>query len=452
MVTRSVNAPSTDSSYPKVIPRTAHAISRADISESAIKVLEKLLDAGFESYLVGGCVRDLLLGLHPKDFDVATAAEPEEVRDLFRRSETARRGERPPSCRIIGRRFRLAHVRYGRDIVEVATFRAGHEQGKENVDHQTSVNGRIVHDNVFGSLEEDAWRRDFSVNGLYYDIRDDSVLDFVDGMADLEARSLRLIGDPEKRYREDPVRILRAIRFAAKLGFEIEANSNSPIFELAPLLSDIPPARLFDETLKLFMTGHAERVFELLVHYETFEELFPESARYVGGESAMRFLTQALANTDERLAQDKPVTPGFLLAAFLWPPLRQICKEYQVQGLSEFEAMEAAASEVVRLQCERVAFPRRFSLMAKEIWTMQPRLEQRQSRRVKQILERQRFRAAYDFLALRFQAGESALKERVNYWTNIQKTPGNKSDKSGDDQQAHRRSRRGRRHRRSEPV
>ena len=218
------------------------------------------------------------------------------------------------------------------------------------------------------------------------------------------------------------------------------------------MLSDIPPARLFDETLKLFMTGHAERVFELLVHYETFEELFPETARYVGGESAMRFLTQALANTDERLSQDKPVTPGFLLAAFLWPPLRQICTEYQVQGLSEFEAMEAAASEIIRLQCQRVAFPRRFSLMAKDMWTMQTRLEQRKTRRVKQILEHQRFRAAYDFLALRYQAGESALKERVNYWTNIQKTSGNKTDQPGGERQSSRRSRRGRRHRRSEPV
>ena len=434
-----------------MIPRTAHSILRADISESAIKVLETLLVAGFESYLVGGGVRDLLLGLHPKDFDIATEAEPEEVRELFRRAPTSRRGERSPSCRIIGRRFRLAHVRYGRDTVEVATFRAGHERGEVNIDHQTSVNGRIVRDNVFGSLEEDAWRRDFSVNCLYYDIRDDSVLDFVGGMADLESRSLRLIGDPEQRYREDPVRILRAIRLAAKLGFEIEASSNAPIVELAPLLGDIPPARLFDETLKLFMTGKAERVFELLVDYETFDELFPETARFVSGETARRFIVQALVNTDKRLAEDKPVTPGFLLAALLWPPLRQVSREYQVQGLSEFEAMESAASEVIRVQSERISFPRRFSLMAKDIWTLQPRLEQRRTRRVKQLLERQRFRAAYDFLALRFQAGESGLRERVDYWTNIQETPG-KTGKTGTDRQTSRRSGRGRRQRRSAPV
>ena len=366
---------------------------------------------------------------------MVTDARPAEIKSLFR------------NCRLIGRRFRLAHIYFGRHIIEVATFRGSDPSGDRLIQ-----NGRLLRDNVYGTLQEDVWRRDFTVNALYYSAHDYSVVDYVGGMKDHACAVLRLIGDPERRYREDPVRILRAIRFAAKLGFEIEANSNTPIFELAPLLSDIPPARLFDETLKLFMTGHAERVFELLVHYQTFEELFPESARYLGGESAMRFLTQALVNTDLRLSQDKRVTPGFLLAAFLWPPLRQICKEYQVQGLSEFEAMDAAASEVVRLQCERVAFPRRFSLMAKDIWTMQPHLEQRKSRRVKQILERQRFRAAYDFLLLRFQAGESALKERVNYWTNIQQTPENKSDKSGGDRQAHRRSRRGRRHRRSAPV
>ena len=449
---RFVNTPSTDNSYPKVIPRTAHSLSRANVSESAIKVLETLLDAGFESYLVGGGVRDLLLGLHPKDFDVATAAEPEEVQELFRNAPSGRRGGRSPSCRIIGRRFRLAHVRYGRDIVEVATFRAGHDRGTENVDHQTSLNGRIVRDNVFGSLEEDAWRRDFSVNCLYYDIRDESVLDFVGGMADLESRSLRLIGDPEQRYREDPVRMLRAIRLAAKLGFEIETTSSAPIVELAPLLGDISPARLFDESLKLFMTGHARAVFELLVHYDTFQELFPETARFVEGESAKRFITQALENTDKRLAEDKSVTPGFLLAAFLWPPLRQISREYQVQGMSEFEAIELAATEVVRIQCERVSFPRRFSLMAKEMWVMQPRLEQRHTRKPKQLLEHQRFRAAYDFLALRYEAGEEALKERVGFWTNIQELPGNKSDKSGGERPAQKRSRKGRRQRRPAPA
>ena len=415
-------------------------------------MLETLLNAGFESYLVGGSVRDLLLGLHPKDFDVATAAEPEEVRDLFRRATTGRRGERPPSCRIIGRRFRLAHVRYGRDTVEVATFRAGHDGAEASVDHETSVNGRIVRDNVFGSLEEDAWRRDFSVNCLYYDIRDDSVVDFVGGFADIEARCLRLIGDPEMRYREDPVRILRAIRFAAKLGFDIEAKSETPIVELAPLLDDIPPARLFDETLKLFMTGSAERVFELLVHYEIFEELFPETARYVAGETSRRFITQALVNTDKRLAEDKPVTPGFLVAAFLWPPLRQISSEYQVQGVPELEAIEVAATEVVRTQCERISFPRRFSLMAKEIWAMQPRLEQQRARKPDQLLQCQRFRAAYDFLALRFEAGESALQERVRFWTKIQEIPGKKPDSPAADRPAKRRSRRGRRPRRSEPV
>ena len=439
-----------------MIPRTTHNIVRDKISESAVKVLETLLAAGFESYLVGGGVRDLLLGLHPKDFDVATAAEPEQVRELFRHKESDGKGERGPSCRLIGRRFRLAHVRYGRDIVEVATFRAAHAPGEDNAEHQTSVNGRIVRDNVFGSLEEDAWRRDFSVNCLYYDIRDETVLDFVGGFEDLEARSLRLIGDPEKRYREDPVRILRAIRFAAKLGFEIEEKTHAPIVDLAPLLGDIPPSRLFDETLKLFMTGSAQSVFELLDHYATFEELFPETARFASGQHSRRFIIQSLVNTDKRLAQDKPITPGFLLAAFLWPPLRQISSEYQVKGLLESEAIDVAANEVVRLQCQRVSFPRRFSLMAKEIWNMQPELEQHRSRHAKQILQRQRFRAAYDFLVLRFEAGETELKERVNFWTNLQKSSGKKSEKSDTDtppnRRSHRRSRRGRRSRRSAPA
>jgi poly(A) polymerase len=253
-------------------------------------------------------VRDLLLGMHPKDFDVVTDAHPEEVREQFR------------SCRLIGRRFRLAHVRVGREVIEVATFRAMPEE--EAHPERVSVDGLIVRDNVYGTLEEDAWRRDFTVNALYYDIRDFSLVDYTGGMADLKGRVLSLIGDPRKRYREDPVRTLRAVRFAAKLGFDIAPETAEPIPEFAEQLEEIPPARLFDEVLKLFLSGHAVRVFGLLREHQVFEHLFPGTHRELLGEpggATARLIELALQNTDERIAEDKPVTPAFLFAALLWP-------------------------------------------------------------------------------------------------------------------------------------
>jgi len=397
---------------PEVIPRAAHSVSRKDISQSALRVLYRLLDAGFESYLVGGGVRDLLLGLHPKDFDVATAARPEEVKALFRNS------------RLIGRRFRLAHVRFGREIVEVATFRAMHSAGADEEgrsEGRLDENGRIVRDNVYGTLEEDAWRRDFTVNCLYYDVRSFSLIDFTGGMRDLEARRLRLIGDPENRYREDPVRILRAIRLAAKLDFLVEPETEAPIARLADLLADIPPARLFEETLKLFLAGHAEQSFRLLERYDVFRQLFPQTARCFDDERCHRFVLQALHNTDARLREGKPVTPGFLFAALLWAPMRRLATELEASGLSPLEAMDAAGAEATVRQARRVAFPRRFSLMARDIWRMQPRLEQpRRGRRVLELVEHPRFRAAYDFLALRCEAGEESLQPVVEWWTGLQ--------------------------------
>jgi poly(A) polymerase len=358
--------------------------------------------------LVGGGVRDLLLGAIPKDFDVATNAHPEEIRKLFR------------NCRLIGRRFRLAHVRFGREVVEVATFRgAAADVGDE--DH-LKINGRIVRDNVYGTLEEDAVRRDFSINCLYYNIADFSVVDFTGGMDDLKGRTLRLIGDPETRYREDPVRTLRALRFASKLGFRIDPASEGPLTRAAEDLEDIPPARLFEEVLKLFMEGCAWKTFELLRRYGVFEHLFPETDACLDDDEAdvaRRMVERALENTDSRIAQGKPVTPAFLFAALLWEPLRQDVEAMIARGMPPFQAYDLAGVDVIARQVEHVALPKRFSVITREIWEMQPRLERQRGARAKQILSRARFRAAYDFLLLRAEAGEP-VAEAAEWWTRFQ--------------------------------
>src|SRR5690606_2795605 len=291
-----------------------HPLNRNEISRHAISVVERLQKAGYQAYLVGGCVRDLLLDIDPKDFDVATSATPEQVRAEFR------------NARVIGRRFKLAHVQFGREIIEVATFRANHPQGEDEEDSNQAArneSGRILRDNVYGSLEDDAQRRDFTINALYYDPTTERILDYAHGVHDIRNRLVRLIGIPEQRYQEDPVRMLRAARFAAKLDFEIEKHSAAPIRRLAPMLREIPAARLFDEVLKLFLAGKAERTFELLVDYDLFAPLFPASAAALerDPEYTGRLIRQALINTDERIRQGKPVTPAFLFAALLWPAL-----------------------------------------------------------------------------------------------------------------------------------
>lgn len=395
---------------PTLIPRPAHIISRANISDRALKVLYQLKDAGYQAYLVGGCVRDLLLGREPKDFDVATDALPEEVKRLFR------------NCRLIGRRFRLAHVHFGREIIEVATFRAQHDEG---VGEGHVENGRILRDNVYGTLESDAWRRDFTINALYYDIRDFSVIDYTGGLDDLNAGVLRLIGEPEQRYREDPVRMLRAVRFAARLGFRIDAQSEQKIFELGHLLNDISEARLYEEVLKLFHGGCALQTFELLRHYRLFGHLFPQTEASLEREDhgfPMMLLVRALENTDTRIAEGKPVTPAFLVAALLWDPMRMQVREARAQGLSELQAIQQAGYDVLKRQAERVSIPKRFSLPAREIWAMQPRLERRTGRRPLRLVEHPRFRAAYDLLLLRAAAGED-LRDLCDWWTRFQEAP-----------------------------
>lgn len=399
---------------PAIIPRAEHAISRSNISESALKVLYRLKTAGFESYLVGGGVRDLLLGREPKDFDVATDASPEQVQALFR------------NCRLIGRRFRLAHVRFGGDIVEVATFRATHQdeadEDESPRDLTLNENGRILRDNAYGTLEQDAFRRDFSINALYYDIRDFSIVDYVGGLADLRAGSLRLIGDPDKRYREDPVRMLRAARFAAKLGFRIHPETERPIAGLAPLLGDIPPARLFEEILKLFLYGFGLQAFETLRHYGLFAQLFPHTDAVLNFEEQgfpHVFIAKALASTDARVAEGRSVTPAFLFAALLWEPVRQRAAALQASGTHPGDAYRQAAYEVVDEQTAHVALPRRFVTPMVEIYQMQSRFQQREGKRPLRLLGHPRFRAAYDFLLLRAEAGD-ADQELADWWTQLQ--------------------------------
>jgi poly(A) polymerase len=418
------------------IPRSEHSISRADISGGALKVLYTLKKAGFEAYLVGGGVRDLLLGREPKDFDVVTDAEPEEIKRLFR------------SARLIGRRFRLAHVRFGPEIIEVATFRGAVEDTDE--DDHVSVNGRIVRDNVYGTtVEEDVWRRDFSVNSLYYDIRDFSVLDYTGGMADLEAGTLRIIGDPVRRYREDPVRMLRAVRFAAKLGFRLGDETAAAIPECAAMLADIPAARLYEEVLKLFLGGAAVQSFELLNHFDLFKYLFAESAERFEEDPldpAGQLLLKALANTDRRIQEDKPVTPAFLFAALLWPAVHKDAVAHGDRGLTAVQAMDAAGMDVLARQTSQVSLPRRFSLASREIWSLQPRLEQRRGKRAIQLPARPRFRAAYDFLLLRAEAGED-VAEMADWWTKFQEMDdsGRRAALAGSGGGRRRRRRRGRR-------
>ena len=394
---------------PTIIPRSQHVISRANISENAIKVLYRLKNAGFQAHLVGGGVRDLLLGREPKDFDVATDARPEQVRELFR------------NCRLIGRRFRLAHVHFGQEIVEVATFRASNVD--EDSDDRRIENGRIVRDNVYGTIEQDAWRRDFTVNALYYNIDDFSVVDYAGGMADLTAGVIRLIGEPAQRYREDPVRMLRAVRFAAKLGFRIHPDTEAPLFELGALLDEISPARLFDETLKLFLTGCATTTFTLLRHYRLFGHLFPLAETALAEEeqgAPSTFLLRAMGNTDARVAADKPVTPAFLYAALLWPAVRRLQRQLHAAGVEAAEILPEAGNQVLADQLRHTTLPKRFSVPMREIWNLQPRFEHRTGKRPLRLVTHPRFRATYDFLLLRAEGGEEDVRELAEWWTRFQ--------------------------------
>ncbi|BBB27684.1 polynucleotide adenylyltransferase PcnB [Amphritea japonica] len=398
----------------QIIPEEVHQIPRRRLNDAAMKTAYHLQDEGFEGYLVGGCIRDLLMNKHPKDFDVATSATPDQAHALFRRS------------RLIGRRFKLLHVRFGRDLIEVATFRASHDSHPKNNDGEhgrQNDSGMIVRDNVYGTIEEDALRRDFTVNALYYCPNDHCIYDFTNGFSDLKNGTLRMIGDPDARYREDPVRMLRAARFAAKLGFTLEPASEAPLKELGYLLKDIAPARLFDEALKIFQSGHGVESFHQLRKYNLLEPLLQQTAYSLDNPDdypVEKLVLNALQNTDRRIQQDKSVTPAFLFAALLWYPMQRRMKQLKEEaGMHTVPAMHEAANQVIGNQIRQTAIPRRFSTPIREIWELQFRLPRRQGKRADRLIEHPRFRAAYDLLILRENSGEE-LDGLGKWWTDYQ--------------------------------
>ncbi len=438
-----LNSPAAPAMAPvtaRIIPRSEHSISRSGISPNALRVLYRLREGGFQAFLVGGCVRDLLLGLEPKDFDVATDALPEQVRKLFR------------NCRLVGRRFRLAHVFFARETIEVATFRAASapsqaeepmpdadpEEGEapeidepaemepieapDESERAVDETGRILRDNVYGSIDADVWRRDFTANALYYNIADFSLWDYVGGAEDIAARTLRLIGDPETRYREDPVRMLRGVRFEAKLGFHLDSGTAAPIARLGDLLAGVPSARLFDETLKLFLSGHGARSLEILRERGLLAALLPTVAGYLAahpGSLVEKLLIRGLENTDARVLEGKPVTPTFLFALLLYGPIARVIEGMPPERWHELSTILDACDRAVKEAQAEIAIPRRFALGVREMFALQPRLEHPRGRRALRVLEHPRFRAAFDLLLLRAEHG-LVPRATADWWTRIQ--------------------------------
>ena len=384
------------------VPRHQHDVTSEGLSPAAAKVCAVLREAGFASYVVGGAVRDLLLGIVPKDFDIATDARPEQIKSLFRRAL------------IIGRRFRLVHVLMGGETIEVSTFRGADPETSEKDEH-----GRVLRDNVFGTQAEDARRRDFTVNALYFDPATEEIVDFHGGLADLKKRMLRVIGDPAARYREDPVRMLRAVRLAAKLGLTLHPATRAPIRSMAPLMERVPPARLFDEMLKLLLSGHASACLRQLREVGLAKGLLPLLDVILEQPLGERFVTLALAQTDERVRTDRPVSPAFLFAALLWHEVLAASKSRQARGEREIVALESAMDEVLETQGAKLAITRKLTATMREVWTMQPRFEMRSGSRAQRLLEAPRFRMAYDFLALRAASGEVPA-ELEAWWRTFQ--------------------------------
>lgn len=382
-----------------IISSKHHGIQRHQITPCALKTALNLQQAGFSAYLVGGAVRDLLLGLVPKDFDIATNATPEEIHKIFRRS------------RIIGRRFRLVHVMCGSETVEVSTFRgsSSDDDGPASI-QSIDQHGRLLHDNVFGSQEEDAKRRDFTVNALFYDPAKEEILDYLNGYDDIKAKKMRIIGDPVQRFREDPVRLLRAVRLAAKLDMQIDTETAKPIGDLAPLLQNVPPSRLFDEMLKLLLSGHALTCVVELRARGLHHGLLPMLDVILEQPLGERFITIALKNTDERVRQNKPVSPGFLFAILLWHEVLAYWNSLQAFGEKPLPALFKAMDHILSLQHKKLAVPRRFDAVIQEIWAMQPRFEARVGRKPFRLLAHPRFRAAYDFMLLRCESGELSIE------------------------------------------
>lgn len=405
-----------DNFAPNIITRNEHPVSRQQISPNALKVLYRLNKGGYQAYLVGGGVRDILLGLEPKDFDIVTNATPEQIKSLFR------------NCRLIGRRFRLAHILFGREIIEVATFRGHHvaEDANQKVSKQ-SEHGMLLRDNIYGSIEEDAERRDFTINALYYSAIDFTIHDFAGGIADINARTIKLIGDPETRYREDPVRMLRAIRFATKLDMAISPETEQPIIRLAALLDNIPAARMFEEFNKLFLSGKAVQNFQQLRHYELFQYFFPITDHGLKNhlsEHMEAFINLALSNTDKRINNEQRVTPAFLFAAMLWYPLKAAINHINADGkLSAQDAFFAGYNQIMSEQQRSIAIPKRFQLVIKDIWILQDRLNFKDTKKVYKTLENPKFRAGFDFLLLRSEIEGNELVELAQWWQDFQSVP-----------------------------
>jgi poly(A) polymerase len=387
---------------PRIYHAGEHPVRRDQVPRGARMVCEKLHEAGFKAFVVGGAVRDLLLGLTPKDFDIATDATPEQVKPLFRRAY------------IIGRRFRLVHVHVGAEVLEVSTFRA-----PQRAEDSTDEHGRLLSDNVYGSQAEDAARRDFTCNALYFDPTSEEIWDYVGGVIDSRARRLKLIGAPVTRYREDPVRMLRAVRLAAKAGLAIDPKTAAPIPKLASLVQNVPPARLFDEMQKLLLSGHAAETLQSLRAHGLSHGLLPLLDVILEQPLGPRFIEVALAGTDARVREGKAVSPAFLFATLLWHEVLQQWNGAKARGDKPIPALYDAMDRVLDAQAERISIPRRFEATIKEIWALQPRFEQRAGSRPYRLLEHERFRAAFDFLALRGESGE-VPGDLVAWWTRFQ--------------------------------
>ncbi|MGS2718153.1 polynucleotide adenylyltransferase PcnB [Eionea flava] len=397
-----------NATQPIIVPSTKHRFDHNSISPCAIKVIEGLSRAGFQAYLVGGSIRDGLLGCQPKDFDVSTDATPEQVKQVFR------------NARIIGRRFRIVHVRFGREIIEVTTFRGQASNSTQQVESNT---GQLLRDNVYGDMHSDAIRRDFTANALYYSPENESIYDYTRGIDDIDKRELRIIGDPLTRYKEDPVRLLRAVRFSAKLGFSIEEKTAEPIIDNGHLLTHVPPARLFDEILKLFLNGSATATYALLRDYRLLDTLFPGTMAVLDKSPFFGALIDAvMINTDKRIRSDKRVTPAFIYGALLWPAFIYEQHRLVEEGVPIIAAVHQAADAVIAQQLTTVAIPKRFTIPMRQIWELQWRLALRTGKKADKLLEHPKFRAGYDFLLMRETAGEK-LNGLGHWWTRYQEAP-----------------------------
>ncbi|HLD17430.1 MAG TPA: polynucleotide adenylyltransferase PcnB [Coxiellaceae bacterium] len=387
--------PASSCRKPCIIPREQHNISRKDISEACLKVLYRLHNAGFQAYLVGGSVRDLLLGRTPKDFDVVTDAHPDKVRDVFRNS------------RLIGRRFKLVHVFYDNEIIEVSTFRS-----------TESEQGIGMHDNQYGTLEEDVWRRDFTVNALYYNIADYSVVDYVGGMQDLQKRTIRVIGNPEKRFEEDPIRLLRAIRLSAKLDFAISPDIETCFQSMRSFIQKVSPARVFDELLKIFFMGHSHVTYHALMQYDYMSLFFPQLVKTLNqphSDEGAHFIEKCLLASDQRFSDNLPINPGFLFAVFLWPTLQERLKKHPMYKKRFFYALHSCVGDVLQKQVQTLKIPKRFTAMMRDIWLLQYHLKRKRGRRVYRTFSHRYYRAGIDFMALRVANGESQ-QDLVDWW------------------------------------